>query len=328
MTNSLLEQMMRVILEEVTQMWWFFLMSILLVGIIKGYRLDMRIRNSVNRHGLAGVVFAVLVGLVSPLCACGILPIVISLAMMGTPLAPILALLATSPTMSPDAFLLTWKGLGAEWAWLKLGGASLLGLGVGSMTLLLQRQGILTGNLLRFAPSYRADGTPASAYEIGQEHGIPVKTMTILPREERWRFILDRTVDAGLFTGKYLLLAIVLEAIIVTLLPIQWIVGLVGQKSFSSVVVAALVGIPLPLNQIPAIPVLAGLLQKGMNHGAALTLLLAGPVTSLPAIIALTGLFKVRVMFFFLLSALAITILLGWLGQYFLPLKNYSFPLT
>lgn len=320
MTTSLLQQMLTVIADEISQMWWFFLASILLVGIIKGYRLDMRIRNSVNHHGMTGVVFAVLVGLVSPLCACGILPIVISLAMMGTPIAPILALLATSPTMSPDAFLLTWQGLGAEWAWLKLGGATLLGLGVGSTTLLLQRQGLLTGNLLRFAPSYREDGTLASAYEIGQEHGLPVKTMTIRPREKRWRFILDRTVDAGIFTGKYLLLAIVLEAIIVTTLPMNWIIGLVGQKSFTSVAVAALVGIPLPLNQIPAIPVLAGLLQKGMNHGAAFTLLLAGPVTSLPAIIALTGLFKLRVMLFFLLISLGIAILLGWSSQYFLPL--------
>ena len=322
MTSGLLQQMLAVIVDEITQMWWFFLLSILLVGIIKGYRLDMRIRNSVNRHGMTGVVLAVLVGLVSPLCACGILPIVISLAMMGTPLAPILALLVTSPTMSPDAFLLTWQGLGSDWAWLKLGGATLLGLGIGSMTLLFQRQGLLTGNLLRFAPSYRDDGTLASAYEIGREHNIPVKTMTIIPREKRWRFILDRTLDAGLFTGKYLLLAIVLEAIIVTLLPIHWIIGLVGQKSFSSVIIAALVGIPLPLSQIPAIPILAGLLQKGMDHSAAFTLLLAGPVTSLPAIIALSGLFKLRVMIFFLLTALAIAITLGGFSLFFLPLST------
>ena len=322
MTSGLLQQMLAVIVDEISQMWWFFLASIMLVGIIKGYRLDMRIRNSLNHSGMLGVIFAVLVGLVSPLCACGILPIIISLAMMGTPLAPILTLLATSPTMSPDAFLLTWQGLGPEWAWLKLGGATLLGFGVGIMTLFLQQRGHLTGNLLRFSPSYRDDGTLASAYEIGREHGIPVKTMTILPREKRWRFILDRTIDAGLFTGKYLLLAIVLEAIIVTILPIHWIVGLVGQKSFNSVVIAALVGIPLPLNQIPAIPVLAGLLQKGMNHGAAFTLLLAGPVTSLPALIALSGLFKMRVMIVFVLTTLGIAITLGWLSLFFLPLAT------
>lgn len=314
-----LQQILAVIVDEIGRMWWFFLLSVLLVGVIKGYKLDLRIRDSVNRAGMFGVFCAVLVGLVSPLCACGILPIVISLAMMGTPIAPLLALLATSPTMSPDAFLLTWQGLGPEWAWLKLSGATLLGLGVGGIALLLEKRGFLTGNLLRIKPVYREDGSLASAYEIGRAQGIAVRTMTIIPRASRLRFVFDRSVDAGLFVGKYLLLAIVLEAIIVTLVPMHWIVALVGQPSILSVIAAALVGIPLPLNQIPAIPVVAGLLHKGMDHGAALTLLIAGPVTSLPAMIALFGLFRARVVILFLASALGIAIVLGWLDQLLLP---------
>lgn len=315
MSGSVLLQIWTVIVDEVVRMWWFFLLSIVLVGVIKGYRLDLRIRSTVNRAGIYGVLIALPVGLISPLCACGILPIVISLAMVGTPLAPLLTLLAVSPTMSPDAFILTWRGLGAEWAWFKLAGATALGLGVGGVTLLLERQGWLAGDLLKLKPVYREDGTLASAYEIGRANRIAVKTMTVLPRESQIRFIFDRTVDAGLFVGKYLLLAIVLEAIIVTLLPINWIVALVGQKSFASVIVAALVGIPLPLNQIPAIPVIAGLLQKGMDHGAAFTLLIAGPATSLPALVALLGMFRRRVCLVFFGATLAGAMVMGWFFQ-------------
>lgn len=315
MPASAFQQILSVILDEIARMWWFFLLSILLVGVIKGYKLDLRIRDSLNRAGLLGILFAILVGLVSPLCACGILPIVISLALLGTPIAPLLTLLAVSPTMSPDAFLLTWRGLGFDWALLKLAGSVSLGLAVGIIALILERRGWLSGNLLRIKPLYREDGSLASAYEIGKAHGLNIKTMTITPRSHRWRFILDRTLDAGLFVGKYLLLAIVLEAIIVTLLPLNWITVLIGQKSFVSVVVAALVGIPLPLNQIPAIPVLAGLLQKGMDHGAALTLLIAGPVTSLPALIALGGMFRPRVVMTFVVTTLGVAMLLGWIYQ-------------
>lgn len=315
MTNGALQQMFAVILDEVGRMWWFFLLSIFIVGLIKGYRLDLRIRDSVNRAGIFGIVFAILVGLVSPLCACGILPIVISLALAGTPLPPLLALLATSPTMSPDAFLLTWQGLGPEWAWLKLAGATALGLFVGTGALFLEKSGWLNSHLLRLQPVYRDDGSPASAAEVGRVHGIHVKTMTIVPRQSRWRFILDRTLDAGLFVGPYLLLAIVLEAVIVTLVPMQWITFLAGSRSLSSLIVAALVGLPLPLNQIPAIPVVAGLLQRGMDPGAALTLLLAGPVTSLPALIALVGMFRLRVAVYFFGATFLCTILTGWLYQ-------------
>jgi uncharacterized membrane protein YraQ (UPF0718 family) len=235
--------------------------------------------------------------------------------MMGTPIGPLMALLVTSPIMSPDALLLTWRALGPEWALLKVAGASLLGLGAGFTALLLEQKGYLAGDLVRLRPVFREDGTLASAYEIGMANGVAVKTMTIVPRASRLRFILDRTLDAGLFVGKYLLLAIVLEALIVTLVPISWIAFLVGQKSFASVVVAALAGVPLPVNQIPLVPILVGLLERGMDKGAAFTLMLAGPVSSIPALLALWGMFHRRVVLVFLAVSLAGSMLLGWIYQ-------------
>ncbi len=312
MPESLLARMLDVVWTEIAKMWWFFLLACLLVGIIKGYKLDLKIRDLLSRAGGWGVVLAVMVGMVSPLCACGILPIAISLAMVGTPLAPLLALLVTSPVMGPDALLLTWRGLGADWALLKFVGAGLLGLGAGLITLLLEKQGYLAGPQVRLAPIYNPDGSLAPARVIGAAGGIRVKSMIIVPRDSRLHFILDRTLDAAIFTGKFLLLAILLEAVIVTLVPPSWILGLVGADNLGSVLVAALIGLPLPVNQIPLIPILAGLLQRGMDSGAALTLLLAGPVSSIPATIALYGLFRPRVVGVFLASSLGIAILLGW----------------
>ncbi len=139
--------------------------------------------------------------------------------------------------------------------------------------------------------------------------------MQVVPRDNRLRFIFDRTLDAGLFVGKYLLLAIILEAIIVTLVPISWITFLVGQDNLQSLFAAALIGLPLPTNQIPIIPILAGLLERGIDQGAALTLLLAGPVTSLPAILALWAMFQKRLVLVFIVHSLLVAILLGWLLQ-------------
>jgi uncharacterized membrane protein YraQ (UPF0718 family) len=307
--------MLTVIWDEIARMWWFFLLAIVLVGLIKGYKLDLRIRDSINRAGRWGIVVAVGVGMISPLCACGILPVVISLAMVQTPLAPLMALLVTSPVMGPDALVLTWRGLGTEWAVLKIVGAAVLGLGAGFTTQALVRQGWLAGDQIRLTPRYNPDGSLAPAKDIGAAAGINVKSMTITPRASRLRFIFDRTVDAGLFIGKFLLLAIVLEAIIVTLVPVSWITGLVGQNNFASVFLAAFIGLPLPANQIPVIPIMAGLLQRGIDPGAALTLFLAGPVSSLPAMVALAGMFRRRVLVVFLGVSLGLSILLGWAYQ-------------
>ncbi len=315
MQGSVLTQIFSVIQEEILQMWWFFLLSILLVGIIKGYKLDLKIRDSINRAGFLGVPLAVAVGMVSPLCACGILPIVISLAMMGTPLAPMMALLVTSPVMGPDALLLTYSGLGGEWALMKFVGAGILGLSAGMLVLWLQKRGFLAEDMVRLQPVYNEDGSLAPAAEIGAAHGIKVKRMQVTPRDNRIRFIFDRTLDAGIFVGKFLLLAIVLEAIIVTLVPVSWISFLVGQKSVGSLLSAAFIGLPLPTNQIPIIPILAGLLERGIDTGAALTLLLAGPVTSLPAMLALWAMFQKRLVLVFIIHSLSVSILLGWLLQ-------------
>jgi uncharacterized membrane protein YraQ (UPF0718 family) len=313
--DSALTQFLSVIVEEIRRMWWFFLVACLLVGIIKGYKLDLKIRHAVNRSGFWGILIAIAVGMVSPLCACGILPVVISLALMGTPLPPLMALLATSPTMGPDALLLTWRGLGSDLAIWKIIGSGVLGLCAGAVTLMLERRGWLNSDLVRLKPVYREDGTLASAHEVGKAYGIKLKTMTVEPRANRARFIFDRTVDAALFTGKFLLLAIVLEALLVTFVPISWITVLVGQPGIQSLVAASLIGLPLPSNQIPIIPILAGLIERGIDPGAALTLLLAGPVTSLPAIIALWGMFHRRVVGVFLAVGLCASIGVGWIYQ-------------
>ncbi|PLY05729.1 MAG: hypothetical protein C0624_04725 [Desulfuromonas sp.] len=315
MPESALQQVLSVVWFEIGRMWWFFLLSIVLVGVIKGYKLDLRIRDTVKRAGPLGIVLAVAVGMVSPLCACGILPVVVTLAMIRTPLPALIALLVTSPVMGPDALLLTWRQIGSEWALLKLVGAGVLGLLAGYTVLLLEKNGFLAGDQLRLQPLYNDDGSLAPAKQIAAQQGVELKSMQIVARKSQLRFIFDRTLDAGLFVGKFLLLAIVLEALIVTFVPVAWVSSLVGQPSLLSVLLAALIGLPLPTNQIPMIPIMAGLLDRGIDHGAAYTLFMAGPVSSLPAIIALFGMFRKRVVTVYLLVSLGGAVLLGWSYQ-------------
>ena len=309
------QQFFDVIWLEVGQMWWIFLLSVLLVGLIKGYKLDLKIRDSIVRSGSYAIPLAVAIGMVSPLCSCGILPVFITLAMVGTPLAPLMALLVTSPVMGPDALLLTWSSLGAEWALYKFVGAAILGLGAGFSVLFLERRGWLGSEMILLKPIYRQDGSLAPAADMGAEIGVHVKRMQIVPRASKLRFIFDRSLDAALFIGPYLLLAIVLEALMVTLIPVAWIKLLVGAKSFWSLLMAALIGLPLPTNQIPLIPILSGLLTMGIDKGAAYTLLLAGPVTSLPAMIALGAMFKRRLLIVFVSLGLGLSVFMGMLLQ-------------
>jgi hypothetical protein len=78
-------------------------------------------------------------------------------------------------------------------------------------------------------------------------------------------------------------------------------------------VIAALVGIPLYLNNVAALPIVSGLLAQGMQPGAAIAFLIAGPVTTVPAMSAVWGVVTRRVFVLYLGISLSGAIILGWL---------------
>lgn len=305
------EQIIKVFLYEAGRMWWFTLLGITLAALIKTYQLDRHVRAYIGKWGIWAIPVAVLIGALSPLCSCGILPIVIPLALTGVPLPPIFALLATSPTMDPTSFFLTWGALGPELAWWKLGGSLFLGLLAGGVAYFFERTSIFSGNLVRLKPVYNENGELASAYDIGFANGVVLKTMIVKPRESKLRFFFDRFRDVAIFVVPLVLAAIAIEAVIQVLTPMSWVVALAGQKGLASLVFASLVGLPLPLHQVPVVPILAGLIAKGMAVGPDIALLMAGPVTSIPAIIALWAIFLPRVVITFLCTVLGGSLLLG-----------------
>ncbi len=312
-----LREVLSVIWTEASRMAWFTLLGVTTAALIKTFELDRQVRQYVGRAGAWGILIATAVGTLSPLCSCGILPVVIPMALSGVPLPPLMALLIASPVMDPASFVLTWGGVGEALAWWKLGGAVFLGLAAGFATLGLSRLGFLPGDLVKLRPVFNERGQLAPAFEIACANGFRVRTMTVLPRENRFRFFLDRFRDVGVFVGAWVGLAILLEALVQVFVPVNWVAGLVGGRGPSSVVTAAFVALPLPLHQVPVVPILAGLKAKGMATGPDLAFLLAGPVTSFPAMAALAAMFRFRLLALYVGIGLGGAILLGWVRMAF-----------
>lgn len=311
-----LKAIVDVFLHEAGRMWWFTLLGVIVAALIKTFQWDRHVRKYVGLMGFWAIPVACLVGMLSPLCSCGILPVVIPMAVSGVSLPALLALLATSPTMDPTSFFLTWGALGPELACWKLGGSAFLGMLVGSVAWFLIRVGVFSGNIVRIAPVYNSAGELASGYEIGCANGLILKTMTVTPRDSKIRFFWDRFLDVGIFVALMVGLALVVEALIQVLVPIGWVSTLAGQKGLTSILLSALVGLPLPLHQIPAVPVLAALKAKGMAEGADIAFLLAGPVSSIPAMIALWTIFLRRVVIVFVFTCLGGSVFLGLLRMW------------
>ena len=101
-----------------------------------------------------------------------------------------------------------------------------------------------------------------------------------------WRRVRADFLDESWTIGRWLLLAFAIEALILRFVPQEAMVAVLGSDAPWAVPLAALLGVPLYLDNLSALPVIAGLLEQGMAPGAAIAFLLAGPVTTIPAMTA------------------------------------------
>jgi uncharacterized membrane protein YraQ (UPF0718 family) len=77
--------------------------------------------------------------------------------------------------------------------------------------------------------------------------------------------------------------------------PAEWIANVLGGAGIGTVMLGAVVGAPAYLNGYAAVPLVDALLEPGMANGAAMSFMLAGGVSSIPAMIAVWALVKPRV---------------------------------
>lgn len=286
-------------LEQACALWPYYLGGVLFAAVIKTFKWDRRIRASLVRIPRMSVVVATAAGLVSPLCSCGILPVVLGLSAAGIPLPPVLALLLSSPLMSPDAFVITVGQLGWTYALWKLAVAAAAGLSAGFLSLALVRRGILDGVSVKVREAIGGEETrrPGFAEIVNAgcfSHGdLPGG---VKDRESRALFFLERFRDMAWLVGKYLVAALVVSAVVMYYVPANVVEPLLGRRSFVSLLVATIISIPMPLPQVAAPPVIKGLLAAGMSPGAAMAMLIGGPVTSIPAISVLLGIYERKVL--------------------------------
>ncbi|MEM1045876.1 MAG: permease [Pseudomonadota bacterium] len=232
------------------------------------------------------ILLAALFGGLAPFCSCEVIPFIAGLLALGAPLSAVMAFWLSSPLIDPPTLLITAAALGWPFAIGKAVSAVALGLFGGFAIKFALQAGGLT-NPLR---DYKASGCGCGPSPF---KGTPVWRFW----EEEPRRVVFRAefVQNALFLVKWLALAYVLEALLVTYVPASLIAGLVGGEGIVPIATAAVVGMPAYLNSYVAPPLLAGLMEQGMSAGAAMAFMVAGAVSSIPAMAAVWSLVRRRV---------------------------------
>jgi hypothetical protein len=127
----------------------------------------------------------------------------------------------------------------------------------------------------------------------------------------RFKEILIESKSAILLVAKFMAIALTLDALIKLYIPEAWISDILGGENPLTIVIAAVIGIPIYTTNITALPLIGGLLDQGMNAGAALAFLVVGPTTTIPAMTAVFGLTSRKVFLLYLIFILSGGIIMG-----------------
>ncbi|WP_300058555.1 permease [uncultured Roseobacter sp.] len=287
----------------------FILFAVGAVAYLKASGAETLLARAFSGNPARMIVMAALLGGLSPFCSCEVIPFIAALLAVGAPLSAVMAFWLASPLMDPAMFAITSGTLGWEFAVAKAAFAVALGLLGGFGTLLFARTPVFT-DPLRARP---AVGGCCGAQKPFS--GAPV--WRFWQDDARRRTFRDTGVENAVFLLKWLTLAYVIEAMMLAYVPAELIAGLLGGTGVWPIFLGALVGAPAYLNGYAAVPLVDALLAQGMAPGAAMSFVIAGGVSSIPAAIAVWALVKPRVFAAYLTYALIGAVLAGlaWQGM-------------
>lgn len=265
----------------------FIAFAVCAVGYLKASGSETLLARAFEGQERRMILMAALLGGLSPFCSCEVIPFIAALLAVGAPLSAVMAFWLASPLMDPAMFMITAGTLGFDFAIAKAISAVGLGL-LGGVTVYLFSHSSVFVDPLKEQPARSGCCGASKPFQ-----GKPVWKFWNAPER---RAVFGRTVlENALFLGKWLLIAYMLEALMLAYVPAESIAGVLGGEGIKPVVLGALVGAPAYLNGYAAVPLVDALLSQGMAPGAAMSFVLAGGVSCIPAAVAVWALVKPRV---------------------------------
>ncbi len=250
---------------------------VFVMGMVNSYFTPERTRALLagRSEGVANVMAASL-GIVTPFCSCSAVPLFIGFVQAGVPLGVTFSFLISAPMVNEVALALLFGLFGWKIAALYLG----LGLTVAIVA------GWVIGRLKMEAhlEDWVRD-MPRVAAAAG-ESGLTL--------QERMQagFASVREIVGKVWP--YILVGIAIGAAIHGWVPQDFMASFMGKDAWWSVPLAVLLGVPMYTNAAGVIPIVQALLAKGAALGTVLAFMMSVIALSLPEMIILRKVLKLR----------------------------------
>lgn len=271
--------------------------------------------------GFAGIVFASLLGIASPLCMYGTIPIAASFSKGGIKDEWLASFMMSSILLNPQLIIYS-AALGIKALLVRIISCFLCGITAGLMvglycTLAKRKQ---EGSLVRREGKTDKSERPEKNGDTKCEENVPAKENEIKEPDNESVFFnfhgfdepKSRDTHPNLFirflknllrnikaTGLYFLIGILLSALFQRYVPKDAMTLLFGGNEAWGVLMAATVGVPLYVCGGGTIPILQAWMAEGMSMGSACAFMITGPATKITNLGALKSVLGIRNFIFY-----------------------------
>lgn len=268
---------------------------VFVMGMVNSYFTPERTRALLaGRSEGAANVMAASLGIVTPFCSCSAVPLFIGFVQAGVPLGVTFSFLISAPMVNEVALTLLFGMFGWKVALLYLGLGLTVAIVAGWVIGRLKMEAHLE-DWVRDMPKMSAD------FEAADQ--------TLGDRIEGGFHAVKEIVGK---VWPYILGGIALGALIHGYVPEDFMASFMGKEAWWSVPLAVLMGVPMYTNAAGVIPIVQALLAKGAALGTVLAFMMSVIALSLPEMIILRKVLKLRLIATFVAVVASGILLVGF----------------
>ncbi len=288
-------------IEDTTKIFFLLIFMIYVIALMRASLKLERVRDYLAKNNkgwgyLAGSAF----GAITPFCSCSSIPLFLGFTSAGIPVGITIAFLLTSPLINEVAVLLLLSLVGWK--------ITLLYVVVGMAT------GILGGIFLDLIRAEKLlQPFALKAYQAAEASNTSADNTPALSLKERHDFAKTELLDIFSRVWKWVFIGVGLGAALHGFVPSIWFEQTLGDGQWWSVPMAVLAGIPLYSNATGVIPIMEGLILKGLPLGTTLAFCMSTVAASFPEMILLKQVMTWKLLTIIFVLLLTSFTLVGWL---------------
>ncbi|HLN53453.1 MAG TPA: permease [Lentimicrobium sp.] len=291
---------LRFFIFEVPKVLMLLILIVFTVGIIRTYFTAERTRKALEGKSLfTGNVMAAFLGIVTPFCTCSAIPLFIGFMQAGVPLGVTFSFLVASPMINEVAVVLLFGLFGWKVTAIYIG----------------------TGLILAIISGYIIGALKLEKFVEKWVYEMQMANINVEEEQLSFKTRIYRGLTAVKeIVGKvwiYIVIGIGVGAGVHGYVPENYLAQLMGNSAWYSVPLSILIGVPLYSNAAGIIPIVSVLIEKGVPLGTALAFMMAVIGLSLPEMIILRRVLKIRLILIFVGIVSLGIITVGYVFNYF-----------